>query len=59
MPALQRKVYQVSQEYLNGYHTAKHLYGVFDPFHLYNYIMSQDYREGYTRAMINIIERKD
>lgn len=53
MPAIRKNVHQVSQDYLDGYHAAKDLFRIFDPFHYYNLFISEDYRVGYERSLNN------
>lgn len=53
MPAIQKKVYQVSQEYLDGYHAAKNLYLTLYPLHYFKVIASDEYRKGFIRALNN------
>jgi hypothetical protein len=54
MPALlEEKVIQVSQEYLIGYHAAKNIHEIFSPTHYIKYYTISDYRDGFTRGMIN------
>lgn len=54
-----RQVVSISRDYVSGYQAAKDFFSLFSINHYYNYIMSEDYREGFLRALFSQFIKKD